>query len=139
MLYPSPMNKRVAAKLGRLKFPKPESRQTEKRRVDRHEAEVIQAVRNEVSDRDGYCRVAIPQHREDRCRGNSEWAHIGDYRRFKTRGMEPEERHTTWGSAMLCTFHHDCYDGRNQSWTLKIVEMTEKGADGPMRFDLRPR
>jgi hypothetical protein len=44
------------------------------------------------------------------CEGRSEWAHLGDQKRFKTRGKPPEERHTTAGSLMLCRFHHRAYD-----------------------------
>jgi hypothetical protein len=44
------------------------------------------------------------------CHGVSEWAHLGDKKRFKTRGQAPEIRHTTAGSLMLCQKHHADYD-----------------------------
>jgi hypothetical protein len=65
------------------------------------------------------------------CDGASEWAHLEDKRRFKTVGMEPEERHTTGGSLMLCKSHHVAYDRHR----IKITILSRAGADGPLRFE----
>ncbi len=54
--------------------------------------------------------------------------HLGDKKRARTRGMKPEFRHTTAGSAMGCSFHHDEYD----AGAIELA-MTENGANGPMR------
>jgi hypothetical protein len=67
------------------------------------------------------------------CDGPSQWAHLGDKKRAKTRGMKPDARHTTEGSLMLCRRHHDRYDGR-QMPSLRIKALTEHGADGPLEF-----
>lgn len=40
---------------------------------------------------------------------------------------------------MLCTFHHDAYDGRHPEWTLEIQAMTEALCDGALHFDMRER
>lgn len=61
------------------------------------------------------------------CAGPSEWAHIGKHRRCHTRGMAPEARHTTQGSAMLCKRHHDAYDAHE----FDIEPQTAAGMDGP--------
>ncbi len=63
----------------------------------------------------------------------SQWAHVRGTTRAETRGMKPEERHTTAGTLMLCEFHHDRYDGRKRP-RIHIAAMTELGADGPLEF-----
>lgn len=104
-------------------------RKLAKGRKDRAEAKVEKRVRAEVAERDGYCRV--PQYfLPDPCDGPSEWAHFGDGKRFKTRGMAPEKRHMTAASLMLCRKHHANYDtGR-----LRISALTEDGCDGQLLF-----
>lgn len=92
----------------RLKFAKPEKRRTTKGRKDRAEVKVEQKVRAECVERDGDCRLKGVDGAN--CRGESEWAHLDDKKRARTRGMAPEERHTAGGSLMLCTFHHASYD-----------------------------
>lgn len=97
----------------------------------RREAPVIQRVREKCVERDGFCRLQelyLPTF--GRCAGVSEWAHLGESKRFKTRGMAPERRHTTGGSLMLCTKHHQMYDGHE----LLILEVTAERADGPLEF-----
>jgi hypothetical protein len=89
--------------------PKPEPRKRVKARKDRAETTVKQRVRAACVARDGDCRL------QDAvilglCSGESEWAHMGQKRRARTRGMDPEVRHTTAESLMLCTFHHQAYD-----------------------------
>jgi hypothetical protein len=86
-----------------------EPRKRVKARKRRHAAKVVKSVRAQCVERDGYCRAGW-----DRpvalCHGVSEWAHLGDKKRFKTRGQAPEIRHTTAGSLMLCQKHHADYD-----------------------------
>lgn len=104
-------------------------RKLAKGRKDRAEAKVEKRVRAEVAERDGYCRV--PQYfLPDPCDGPSEWAHFGDKKRFKTRGMAPELRHTTAGSLKLCRKHHGEYD----SGQLVIETMSDYGCDGLLSF-----
>jgi hypothetical protein len=104
-------------------FPKPEKRVTTKGRKRRQERAVIAVVRAVCVERDGYCRLSA-LHAE--CGGPSEWAHLGDKKRARTRGMTPELRHTTAGSLMLCRTHHRLYD----SGILDIDALTDRGADG---------
>ncbi len=66
------------------------------------------------------------------CLGPSEWAHFGDKKRFKTRGLPPEERHTVEDSLMMCDGHHDLYDANR----LHIEALTERRCEGPLRFEL---
>jgi hypothetical protein len=48
--------------------------------------------------------------------------------------MSPEKRHTRDFSMMACRKHHQMYDtGQIQ------IAMAEKGADGPIRVQLRER
>ncbi|HET9024320.1 MAG TPA: hypothetical protein VFN64_07080, partial [Burkholderiaceae bacterium] len=92
--------------------PGPQAKRTAAKR--RAERKVAAEVREAVELRDGYCRL----HPHDAtlrrvlwglfgpCGGASEWAHLGDARRFKTRGMAPEARHSRMGSLKLCAAHH---------------------------------
>jgi hypothetical protein len=100
----------------------------EKRTADK----VVVDVRAQCVTRDGTCRYAkdVSTHR---CNGPSEWAHLGDKRRSKTRGQAPEVRHTTAGSLMLCQQAHAQYDGRQRP-RLSITATTKRGADGPLRY-----
>ena len=102
----------------------------------RAEAKVAKAVREKVSLRDGYCRIKL--HKGfgfgfGLCDGTSEWAHLGEFKRFKTRGQTAERRHTVEGTLMLCSRHHYLYDQHH----LKIEAVTPDGTEGPLRFSLR--
>jgi flagellar biosynthesis GTPase FlhF len=108
---------------------KPESRKTTKARRRRQEAAVIACERAKCVARDGYCRL-LGTTLFGACRGPSEWAHWGDWKRWKTRGMDPEERHRSDRSIMLCDRHHDMYDAH----ALAIEALTERGTDGRLRF-----
>ncbi len=109
---------------------------TRKRKADAHERSVKDQVRAACVERDGYCRVASLAKQDTRmwqadefpCSGWSEWAHLGEHRRAKTRGQIPEARHTVAGSLQLCTAHHFAYDER----TLTIDPLTDLGANGPL-------
>lgn len=104
----------AAALRSRKPIAKPEPRTRVKGRKDRAETKVKQSVRAKCVERDGDCRFhqrsAELTHLVGECQGESEWAHLGEKRRAKTRGMAPEARHTTAGSLMLCTAHHTAYD-----------------------------
>lgn len=96
----------------------------------RAETKVIAVVRAKVDNRDGPCRLTDKGF--GHCKGISEWAHFGDYRRFKTRGMDPDERHTSEGSFQACTRHHDDYDEHR----MMIEPLTDRWCDGPLRFSM---
>lgn len=112
--------------------PKPASRKKVKAKATRVERQVIKSVRERCVERDGYCRLAGMTERLI-CHGPSEWAHLNESRRFKTRGMAPEDRHTTAGSFMACESHHAAYDAH----AVDIIEQTDRGADGPLTVELR--
>ncbi len=107
--------------------PKPTPQRKVKARRGRVESKVAQAVRAQVAARDGDCRLHGIGFGD--CGGESEWAHLGKFRRFATRGMPPERRHVTTGSLMLCTAHHDRYDGRQRP-RIYIEALSSRGADG---------
>lgn len=97
------------------------------------EQQVKKDVRELVEDRDGHCRFGPAQSDVlylmfGSCNGPSEWAHLEEKRRGRTRGMEAEERHTTGGSAKMCQRHHQAYDAGE----FKGAFRTQRGADGPM-------
>ncbi len=98
---------------------------TAKARAKRRRAEypVAKAVRAACVERDGYCRFKAFGD----CAGPSEWMHLGEKKRARTRGMRPEQRHTIEGSAMGCAFHHALYDSGEM-----ILTMTADGANGPI-------
>lgn len=118
-------------------IPKPIPRKTEKRRRKAAESAVIKSVRLEVMRRDSHlCRA---RYMREPCSGPLEWAHLGDNRRWKTRGMAPEKRHTTKGSLCLCKTHHALYDSgsRKTGERMSIMQRTDAGADGPLSFRFR--
>lgn len=103
-----------------------------KRREKRLEAAVAKAVRAACVARDGYCLIATRLPRSmavllGRCEGPSEWAHVGEHRRCHTRGMEPEQRHTTAGSGMLCRGHHVAYDSHEFDFLMGVLGMDGAG------------
>lgn len=102
-------------------------------RKKRKDDTLASEVREIVDARDGYCRYGYdvsPGRRFSQCRGPSEWAHFGDKKRARTRGMAPEERHTTAGSLKLCRTHHVDYDAGR----LQIAAQTDRGCDGPLDY-----
>lgn len=109
----------------RKRKPGPTAKARAKRR--RTEAPVAAKVRAACVERDGYCRFMGLTH----CAGLSQWAHLEEKKRARTRGMAPEERHTTTHSAMACERHHGLYDAGKLT-----IGMTERGADGPVRAQL---
>lgn len=113
----------VVPSRSRRKTPGPTAKYRAKRR--RAEGVVAKKVREKCVDRDGYCRY------QSGCDGPSEWAHLGEKKRARTRGMAPERRHSTEGSLMLCRYHHGLYD----SGQMTITPMTDNGADGQLLFE----
>src|SRR5260221_341989 len=79
--------------LGGVACPKGRTRKQIKGRKDRAEAAVKKLVRAQVAYRDGHCRLMGCGP----CHGESEWAHLGDKKRARTRGQAPTVRHTTEG------------------------------------------
>jgi hypothetical protein len=69
----------------------------------------------------------------DYCGLRSQWAHLGDKKRFKTRGTGTSGRAATIpkSSVMLCERHHQMYDTEH---TMTITPLSERGADGPLKF-----
>lgn len=120
------MNDLTYVKPSRPRKPKgPTARYRAKRR--RAEQPVVKSVRAKCVERDGYCRLMGLSP----CAGPSQWMHLGEKKRARTRGMRPEQRHTTAGTAMGCERHHGLYD------TGQIeLAMGERGADGPMRAQI---
>lgn len=100
--------------------PKGPTRKQVKAKAKRVARKVVKSVRAQCVERDGHCRYlylavagdSCPKghlaHPE--CDGPSEWAHLGDKKRARTRNMPAHIRHTTAGSLMLCAKHHDAYD-----------------------------
>ena len=120
--------------------PKPKSRATVKARHKREEAKVMRVIRAACVARDGHCRLlfGVPMNGDtydraglDACGLRSEWAHLEEKRRFKTRGMTPAHRHTTAGSVMLCDVHHHMVDAHE----LQPFFLSALGADGPIAWE----
>ena len=111
-------------------LPKPEPIKRVKARRAREEQKVKQDIRRLVFAREEFtCRLF--ERGLGECEGPLEWAHLGDYRRAKTRKMAPERRHTTVGSLCLCRRHHSLYDGHRLD-----IEVGNEGADGLLSFKL---
>lgn len=103
-----------------------------KGRRKRAERKVIQSVRPACVKRDGFCLARDVST----CEGKSEWAHAEDRRRSRTMGSknDPEYRHATAHSGMLCTKHHEQYDGKRQPrLTIYALQFT-RGWDGTLRL-----
>lgn len=111
-----------------IAVPKPEPLKRVRGRKTRAESKVKKSVRAQCAERDGHCRM-----HDVRCQGPSQWAHLGDAKRFKTRRMDPTVRHTVEGSLMLCELHHDQYDGRRKP-RLHITPLSSAGANGALVF-----
>jgi hypothetical protein len=108
-----------------LAQPKGRTRKRVKARKQRAERAVKQSVRAACVERDGRCRMSS----ED-CEGPSEWAHLAGYRRSQTRCMDPETRHDTRTSLMLCRRHH----AMEERGALRVTFFTLDGCDGPLHI-----
>ena len=111
-----------------LPLAKGPTRKQLKARAKRQESAVATKVRETVDLRDGYCRLALAQVQFGQCAGPSTWAHLT--RRSATRGMAPEQRHSTETSVKLCTRHHEMEERHR----IRHEAMTLRGADGPLRW-----
>lgn len=103
------------------------------------ERAIIQRVRAHDVERDGYCRIGKNLLAGlGPCGGPSEWAHLKGSRRWQTRGMASEVRHTPEGTCMLCWLHHAEFDGRilgPRRSRIHIEALTDRGAEGPLAFE----
>lgn len=118
------------------------TQKAEKAKSERVEKKVKVDVRSKCATRDGPC-VLTRAGFGDRivgdlgnCDGPSEWAHLEEKRRSKTRGQPAEVRHTSVDSCMMCRRHHARYDGRERP-RIAVDKLTKRGADGPLRFKER--
>lgn len=87
-----------------------------------------QVRRYVMEERDAGCRLACLGLGP--CSGPDEWMHIGDKRRCFTRGMAPEQRHSSRWTMRGCAGHHRAYDAHE--FEIEYVLEIE-GADGPIR------
>jgi hypothetical protein len=117
--------------------PKPEPRTLAKARHQRHACTVTKSVRSRCVERDGYCLYAKYEDSTLDCQGPSQWCHSDALKRFRTRGLPPEVRHTTRDSFIACQRHHDMYDGRINGIRLIITPLSVLGMDGPVRCWVR--
>lgn len=120
--------------------PKPEPRKRQKARKDRRELQCKRQMHDAVFEREeNACRLSGVVELGP-CDGPLQLAHYGDWRRSKTRGMDPEQRHVRHGGICLCKRHHDAYDGslglRNER--MHIDHLTDRVCDGPLRFERGP-
>jgi len=119
----------------RLAHAKPERRKRTKGRKSRKESARTKSIRASCVERDGYCRIGKDADDYTDCIGPSEWAHFGEFKRAKTRGQEPERRHTTAGSFMVCRGHHRDYDAVE---LIIIATDRERGCDGELTYARNP-
>lgn len=95
----------------------------------RKDAAYAKTIRDQVQERDELCRACVEyvEYWTYRIAGlRLEWCHMEGHRRFETRGLPPEQRHSTTWTLMLCAKHHADYDARRLHIT--------GNADGPLEF-----
>ena len=128
----------------KLPLPKPKHRPRTTTRNRSRVRVAIGTARAECVERDGPCRVAKAIAEADNvliqndlvmafgeCQGRSEWSHYNaTHRRSKTVNQDPEERHTSAHSLMLCTYHGAEYDQHR----MDITELEPAGCHGRLRF-----
>jgi hypothetical protein len=122
---------RLASGCSDLKFPKGQTRAEKKGSLDYRERSIITRNRARCERRDGECRIGYWKVGEElfgECYGASEWNHFD--KRSLTMGEDPEERHATSKTGMLCASHHRMVDAHE----IKHEALTEDGLDGPMAF-----
>lgn len=110
--------------------PKPEPLARVRNRKRRRDQTADKVTRELVRMRDLDCRFPKEAREWWPCRGPWTRAHLGEFKRFKTRGKPPEERHRVDQSCGLCAGHHADYDAGE----LAITFTTHRGADDPMEF-----
>ena len=93
---------------------------------------MIQVVRQACVDRDGYSRmVSRGIYFAGLVNGGpTQWCHMRPYTRAQTRKMAPERRHSTKWTLMLTALEHSALDASR----LEIEALTDRGADGPLRY-----
>jgi hypothetical protein len=135
-----PLRKRSARQAVSTKARKV-ARQRERRRVAARgraaEQRVLRAVRAAVMARDGgTCRASGTALGIGlgACEGPLELAHLAAWRRSRTRGQPPEQRHTRTGAISLCHAHHVAYDAHRFD-----ILLGPTGADGPVGWKLNDR
>jgi hypothetical protein len=93
----------------------------------RKDAAYAAKVRAAVERRDVGCRACAMGLASTRVACTfPQWCHMEGHRRFETRGLPPEQRHSTAWTLLLCAKHHADYDARR----LRITG----NADGPLEF-----
>lgn len=105
---------------------KSSKRTTAKRSAEQRYAN---GIREEVILRDPTCRAA--NKGVGPCTEGWEWAHLGNKRRCFTRGMAPEDRHSTAWTMGACRGHHRLLDAH--AFDVEYLE-PEIGANGRLRF-----
>jgi hypothetical protein len=93
------------------------------------EQTLIAVTRDQVMRRDYQgcraCVVGVP-----RGGGADTWAHMSGHRRSQTRNLPPAARHATAWTLRLCMVHHVA----DETHQLRIVALSDRGADGPLRY-----
>jgi hypothetical protein len=119
--------------------PKPTPRKRVNAKAKRVESTHAQQVRALVVERDGSCRLADPALWLifGACSGESEFAHMPERRRSKTRGMDPKIRHDKAHTLMLCTKHHAMADRRGPRPWMQVQPASSRGAEGRLAFQIR--
>jgi hypothetical protein len=125
-----------------LAQPRPEPQRRVKARSKREAAKIVRQVRAACVERDGRCRYANDVHAAvltlpagavciTYCEGESEWAHLNEFARYKTRGQPPAARHHTHGTAIICKRHHAMLHDKK----LTVSFLSDLGADGPLAWE----
>ena len=92
------------------------------------DAAILKRLVPTLVERDGArCRALGVGHR---CRGPLDPCHLPDWRRSKTRGRPPSERHTLAGLIQLCRVAHRALDEHRLEAAYDLV----RGANGPVMF-----
>lgn len=122
---------RLASGCADLAFPKGKTRAEVKGSLDYRERQVITRNRARCERRDGPCRIGYWSAGVQvfgECYGSSEWNHFD--KRSLTMNEDPEDRHATSRTGMLCNSHHRMVDAHE----IKVESLTQDGADGRMAF-----
>ena len=106
------------------------TRKQQKARETREARKVVTAVRAHDVERDGHCRVGSATDYFGLCWGESQWCHLWSKKRSMTRGLPPEERHSTIWTCQMCARHHEM----EERGELVLQALTsECGANGTLR------
>jgi hypothetical protein len=129
-----------AEALEALMFPKPEPLARTRRRKVRIDNTAQRMVRRAVFAREqDKCAVVSRLSKDEMlavfkafgiCHGPLQLMHAAGHRRSQTRGLPPEERHSTETCLAGCAHHHDCEERRG----LRFVAQTDQGYNGPLTY-----